>query len=197
MLDRLGLIEVGHLFSEVARPGVNDKIHVAIIVTVKLDEMVAAAERPDCLVDSAAVFEVAVTVKRGDNLLGLAIDFHFLAYQLFEPKPVLAHDLPRRHIAADVLMKSMEVDIVELSEFQYPHSAAYVDPDDVGDNLVTKITGKADYTPAPGMDIGHNADFFIREHVNRQQFLYLGNSIVVNIVSENFHVIAFNCFHII
>ncbi len=105
MLHRLCLIDVGNLLAEIARTGMYYKVNIALIVLVKLDEMVAAAKRSDCLVDTCGVLDFAIAVKFGHKLLCLTVYLHFLADKRFETETVLAHNHPRRHIATDMLVK--------------------------------------------------------------------------------------------
>ena len=94
-----------------------------------------------------------------------------------------------------MLMKSRKVNIREFAEFEDAHTAAYVNANDIGNYLVAEITGEPDYASCTGMNVRHDSYFLVGEHINREQLFDLRQSILLNVVRKNFHVISFYYLH--
>ena len=165
MLHSLGLIDVGHLLAEVARTGVDHEIQIPLIVLVELNKMIAAAKRPDRLIDTPRILDLAVAVELKHELLGLAVNVHLLPHKRLEAVFILARHHPRGHIRTDMLIESMKIDVAYVSEPEYAHTATYVHPHDVGDHLVAQVAGKTDHTSRAGVHVGHDAYLLIGEHI--------------------------------
>ena len=162
------LIDVGHLLAEIARAGVNHKVNIPLIILVKLDEMVATTERPDCLVDTSGVFYLTVAVKFDHKLLSLTINIHFLSDKGFESETVFAHNHTRWHIATNMLMECVKVNFGEFAEIEDAHTAANVNAHYIGNYLVAKVAGETNDAARPGMNVGHNAYLLVGKHINRK-----------------------------
>lgn len=107
------------------------EIYISLIVFVKLDEVIAAAECSYRLIKASGILEFTVAIKIRDKLLRLTLDFHLLADKRFESELILAYNFPRRHIAAYILVESMVVNICQFAEIEDTHTAADVNAHDI------------------------------------------------------------------
>ena len=140
-IDGERLIDFGDLRAETAAARVNDEVVRTIRSAVDLDEMVAAAERAECLGDTLDVLEIAVAAKLREVELRLP------------PLPQLSarRDDVRR------LVNLGEVEFL-LSEVYRIHAAADVDADEVRHDLVPHRHRRADRAALAPVNIGHDAD---------------------------------------
>ena len=67
----------------------------------------------------------------------------------------------------------MIIYLIHADERLHKNAATYVNTYDIGDNLVSQVTCKANDTACPGMNVGHDADFTLAEHIDGQQLLDL------------------------
>ena len=139
----------------------NHKVNIALIVLVELDEMVAAAERSDSLVDTPRVFNLTVAVKFGHELLCLPIDIHLLTYKRLETETVFTHNHTRRDIAENMLVECMKVNLGEFAEIEDAHTATNVNTYYIGNYLVSEVAGEPYDATSPGVYVGHDAYFLI------------------------------------
>lgn len=82
-----------------------------------------------------------------------------------------------------------------LAEAQNTHSAAYVHPHDVGDDLVAEASGESYYTSDTRMDIGHDTYFLVWKHIGRKQSPDLFDGGLLNVVREDFDIVSLYCLH--
>ena len=159
--------------------------------------MVTAAERTDCLVDTPGVFKLTVAVKFGHKLFCLTVYFHFFTYKRLETKPFFAHNHTRRHIAPDMLMECMIVNLRKFAEIEDSHTATNVNAHYIGNYLVAKVAGETNDAACPGMNVRHDAYLLVGKHVNRKQLLDLFQGILLDVVRKYLYVMSFYCLHIL
>ena len=95
----------------------------------------------------------------------------------------------------DKLVKCVPVDVFYTYERPYIYSATDVNSNNIRDDPLPEIAGKADYAACPGMHIGHDANFALSENIDGHQLLDLLNGVVFNVVSIDFYIVVFYGFH--
>ncbi len=75
------------------------------------------------------------------------------------------------------------------------HAAADIHPDDIRNDLVAKVAGEAYDTAGPCVYIRHDADLASAERADGHQPADLLQGCVLDVVSEDFHVVSFYRFH--
>ena len=139
----------------------DNKIHIALIVLVKLDKMVATAERPDSLVDTTGVFYLTVAVKFGYKVLSLTVNLHFLSDKGLEATLILTNPHTGGHIAENMLVECMKVNLGEFAEIEDAHTATNVNTYYIGNYLVSEVAGEPYDATGTGVYVGHDAYFLI------------------------------------
>ena len=82
--------------------------------------------------------------------------------------PVIPVIATGRYVTKNELVEGMVIHVPHTDERLHQDTAANVHTYNIGNNLVAKIAGKADYTACSGMYIGHDADFTLAEHIDGQ-----------------------------
>ena len=159
----------------------------------RLEEVIAAAERADCLVDTTGVFYLTVAVKFGHKLFCLTVYFHFLTDKRLETETIFAHNHTRRHIAMDMLVECMIVNLGEFAKIEDAHTATDVNANYIGNYLVAEVACKPYDATSPGVYIRHDAYLLVGKYVNRKQFLDLLQGVILDIVRKYLYVMTFYC----
>ncbi len=160
------LIDFSHLLPKIAGTGMDHKVDIPSIILVQLDEMVSTSKRTYGTVDPAGILYFPVAVQLQDEFLGLSVDIHFLANKRTETKTAFPDDFAGRDIGADMLMEGMEINVGKLAEVEDAHATTYVYTYYVGDYLVAKVAGEANYATCSGVNVGHYADFLVGEDID-------------------------------
>ena len=85
----------------------------------------------------------------------------------------------------------------EFAEIEDAHTATDVNANYIGNNLVTEVACEPYDATGTGVYVRHDAYLLFGKYVNRKQFLYLFQGILLDVVREYLHVITFYCLHIV
>ena len=124
----------------------NHEVFCPFGISINLDEVVSTTERTDGANKSFRVFECLIA-PNVFNYLG-RVDSRLVYF-------TTAWD-----VLPDSLVEIIEVN-VNLTQFHGQHTATNVNTNDVRNDLIPKISRKANNTASPSMNIGHDTNLAI------------------------------------
>ena len=155
--------------------------------------MVSSAQRTDGKIEAFRLFQFPVATQLLDEVLALAVSIHIRLWQrCILVVPIIAS---RRDVMQDELIQGVVIYLFHAGERLHKDAATDVHTYDIGDNLVSQVTCKADDTACPSMNIRHDADFAAAECGDSQQPFYLFDGGCFDIVREYLHVVILNVSH--
>ena len=94
-----------------------DQVDITVVVPVKFNKVIAAAERTYGLIDAIGVSQFAVAMKPTDQRFGLAVYFHAFARKRPEAIFLIPYPCAGRYIGENMAVESVEVDFANIAEF--------------------------------------------------------------------------------
>ena len=83
---------------------------------------------------------------------------------------------PQRDSLADIVIHALKVDLADTGQGNRCHATTDIHSNDVGDDRLTKLTGKTDNAPGTGMSIRHNRYESMQRRMVSDQFDLLGGN---------------------
>ena len=150
------------------------KPQVSVIILIKFDKMIAASKASNAAISQRQI-------SRSDQIVQMIeITKRFIIYI----KPV-------RNICINHIIQLWKVNILFCNP-DSQHTAANIYPDQIRAYLIRNCHCRTDDAASACMAVRHDSDFRIIDVILVQQFYYLADGLIVNIVSENLCGVVFS-----
>ena len=150
------------------------KPQVSVIILIKFDKMIAASKASNAAISQRYI-------SRSDQVIQMAeIAKRFIVY--IEPC---------RNICINYIIQFREVNILFCNP-NSQHTAANIYTNQIWAYLIRNCHCRTDDASGACMAVRHDSDFRVFDVILVQQFYYLADGLIVNIVSENLCGVVFS-----